>query len=592
MRLIVSMFDSPNRGPIDQLKWFLTDVSEAFDFRTFFWLSLSLFFSIFFASIALQQAFSRQYVLQDDARHHVFWMARFVDPELFPRDIIADYFQSIAPAGYATLYRAMAGVGVDPYLFNKLLPMCLGLITTAFCFGVCMQLLRVPAAGFMASLLLNQSLWMRNGLVSGTPRAFISPLFLAFMFLLLRRSIVLSVASIALMALFFPSTMFIALGVLFLRLLRWERRSLHFSHERRDYLLCAAGLAVAVLVLLPYAFRSSGFGPVVTASEARTLPEFLPGGRMVVFRQGFWSYWVTGSHTGMFSSAVFYPMIMCAGLLLPLLMLAQKRFPLTRQTSSGIALLPRIVVASLAMFFAANALLFRLYLPSRFTVNSFRILLAMAAGISTIVLLDAVFRWAKKFPSVARRVAALAAAGLVAAALAFPFVTGPVVDTRYKFGENPELYEFLARQPKDVLIASLANDVENLPMFSRRSILVGRETALPFHKKYYSQIRERAVDLINAQYSTDIAELRNFIQKYGVSFVLVDRNAFTPQYVAGDKWVMQYEPAAKDAVARLKQGEVPALSTLIDRCSVLETNGMSLIPAECILRASSENSSR
>jgi len=452
-----------------------------------------------------------------------------------------------------------------------------------------MRLLRVPAAGFMASLLLNQSLWMRNGLVSGTPRAFISPLFLAFMFFLLRRSIVLSVASIALMALFFPSTMFIALGVLFLRLLRWEKRRPRFSHERRDYLLCAAGLAVAVLVLLPYALRSSGFGPVVTPSEARTLPEFLPGGRMVVFRQGFWSYWLTGSHTGMFSSAIFYPMMMCVGLLLPILMFARNRFPLTRQISSGIALLPGIIVASLAMFFAANALLFRLYLPSRFTVHSFRILFAIAAGISTIVLLDTVFRWASEqpVPSVVRRVAALASVGLIAAALAFPFVTGPVVDTRYKFGENPELYEFLARQPKDILIASLANDVENLPMFARRSILVGRETALPFHKMYYSQIRERAVDLINAQYSTDIAELRNFIQKYGVSFVLVDRNAFTPQYLAGDKWVMQYQPAAKDAVARLNRGEVPALSRLIDRCSVLETNGMSLIPSECILQSNS-----
>jgi len=188
LRLNVSMVDTPNRKPIDQLKWFLTDISEAFDFRTLFWFGLSLLFSIFFASLALQQAFSRQYVLQDDARHHVFWMARFVDPELFPRDLIADYFQSIAPAGYAMLYRAMAAVGVNPYLFAKLLPMCLGLITTAFCFAVCMQLLRAPAAGFMASLLLNQSLWMRNGLVSGTPRSFISPLFLAFMFFLLRRS--------------------------------------------------------------------------------------------------------------------------------------------------------------------------------------------------------------------------------------------------------------------------------------------------------------------------------------------------------------------------------------------------------------------
>lgn len=589
------MRGDPNskHGFIAALESLLTvEISRSFDPRNLFWLGVSLVFSIAFGARALEQAFSSNYVLQDDWRQHLFWMARLTDPGLFPHDVIADYFQSVAPVGYTTLYRTAASLGLDPVVFGKLLPMALGLITTALCFAVSMRVLRVPAAGFIGSLLLNESLWMRNGLVSATPRAFISPLFLAFMYFCLRRWMLLSLAVIALMGLFFPSIMFIGLGVLFLQLVKWGNGRPHLSRDRRDYLFCAAGLAVAIVVLLPYALRSSGFGPVFTATEARAMPEFLPGGRIVVFRQSFWGYWISGNHTGMFSSAVFSPVTMCAGLWLPIVMLFPNQFPLVRQISNGVALLPRVVATSLALYFAANAVLFRLYLPSRFTVNSFRILLGLAAGISAVVTFDALFRWAaRSLSSLHRSLVTLALAGALTAALALPFLSGTVVDTRYKTGENPRLYEFLAAQPRDILIASLSNEAESLPVFARRSNFVGREIALPYHKGYYSQIRQRAIDLINAQYSPDIAELQGFIRKYGVDYLLVDRNAFAPDYLSGDKWIMQYQPAAKETVARLKQGAAPALSGLMDRCAVLKTNDVVLIAAECVMNDSSDKQS-
>ncbi|HWN99153.1 MAG TPA: hypothetical protein VNS63_07770 [Blastocatellia bacterium] len=577
-----SIAPSDDRNLMAPWQRFLTEpVSRAFDYRTVFWLLLSLVFSMMFASRAMRQAFSSPYVLQDDWRHHVFWMSRLVDPDSLPGDLIADYFQSIAPTGYKMLYSAAASAGIHPFLFAKLLPMALGLITTAFCFAVSMQLLPVPTAAFAGSLLLNQSLWMRNGLVSATPRAFISPLFLAFVFFFLRDSLLPSLVVIALMGLFFPSIMFIAVGVMLLRVVHWDGLRPRLSSDKRDYLACAATLAVTALVLLPYAFRSSGFGPVVTASEARMMPEFLPRGRMVVFRQGFWSYWITGSHTGMFTSGIFAPITMCLGLALPLLFVFRKRFPLANRISNGVEAFPRIIVASLAIFLAANLLLFRLYLPSRFTVSSFRILLALAAGISAIVLLDAAFRWAKQ-----RTLPAVAAAVLAGAAL----ILFPVeVDTRYKIGEAPALYEYLSRQPKSTLIASLSNETDNLPIFAGRSVLVARESALPFHKGYYSQIRQRAGDLINAQYAADITELQGFMLKYGVNYLLVDRNAFTPEYLAGDKWIMQYQPAAKDAVARMNQGIVPALSRLVEQCAAFEGNGMVLISADCVSKAAAES---
>jgi hypothetical protein len=46
------------------------------------------------------------------------------------------------------------------------------LLTTGYCFGVCVQLLPVPMTGFIGALLLNQNLWMQDGLISATPKAF------------------------------------------------------------------------------------------------------------------------------------------------------------------------------------------------------------------------------------------------------------------------------------------------------------------------------------------------------------------------------------------------------------------------------------
>ena len=139
-----------------------------------FWFSLSLAFAIIYSLLEAQQAFSSQYVVQDDARVYVSWMQRFLDPELFPNDLIADYFESVAQPGYKAVYQLGAAIGIDPMVFCKLLPMVLGLITTGYCFGVCLQLLPVPAAGFVSTLLLNQSLWFKDDLVSGTARAFMS----------------------------------------------------------------------------------------------------------------------------------------------------------------------------------------------------------------------------------------------------------------------------------------------------------------------------------------------------------------------------------------------------------------------------------
>ena len=538
---------------------------------------------------ALRQAFGSEYVVQDDARQYLFWMERFLDPTLFPHDLIADYFQSVVPYGYETLYRLMAGVGIHPLFLSKLLPAALGLFTTAYTFGVCMQMLPVPAAGFIASSILNQHLWSSSDLVSATPRAFLYPLFLAFLYYFLRRSLFPCAVAIALQGLFYPQFVFVSVGILILVLLRWEGGGLHLSQDRSAYLFCATSLAVALLVMLIYALKSSQFGPVITGTEARILPEYLRGGRASFFTDDPWRFWLTGKRSGILHEPLKTPLLW-TGVLLPILLRYPSRFPLAQQVSLGAKPLLQIIAASLGMFFAAHALLFRLHLPSRYTTHSLPIVMALAAGIALTVLLDAVFLWKGEQATTGldgRQFLALGSTALLGMVLVlypgFSLLTGrQFSDFQYIVGKMPPLYEFFSRQPKDILIASLENEANNLPTFSKRSILVGNEYSIPYHVGYYRQIHQRATDLIRAQYSQDLAEVRYLIQTYGVDFLLVKRTAFTPQYVATDDWIRQFQPAAEEALARLKRGIIPALAKVIERCYILETKDLIVLQAECI----------
>jgi hypothetical protein len=641
-------------------RWLTTPVEKTSSPQIRFWFGLSLSFAIFYGIQALQPAFSHEYIIQDDARQHVFGLLRFWDPQLFPHDLIADYYQSKAPLGYTTLYRLLAAAGIDPIRASNLLPMILGLIATGYAFGVSMQILPIPAAGFISALLFNYMLWEAPILVGATPRSFAHPLLLVFLYYLLRRSLFPCLIAIALQGLFYPPSVLVTAGILILRLLHWKRGWPRLSLDRSNAILCAAGLGIVFLVLLPQVFDSSNFGPTISGAEAKTLPEFLPGGRVEFFTNNPWDFWFN-SHRSSLSILNWGPPILYAALLLPILLRYPSRFPLARQVTSNIAILVQMIFVSLGLFAIAHALLFKLYLPTRYGIaldDAIRLL----TGSFIIILLDAAFRSCEHFTKISLKTLGIFGASyigvitlywfafyypgekkllvillvlgagvgalclgidgfsqpeklngrsywgqqLLAVAsttvitvllLAYPSLVKDFPKTDYFVGEVPQLYEFLATQPKDTLIASLASEADNIPSFAQRSVLVSREYALPYEVGYYKQIRQRTIDLINAQYSPDPEQVRSFIQKYEVDFWLLDRDAFTPEYIDNpnswsekltSRWIQQYQPAATEAVEQLKQGSVPALAKVMDRCSVFKNDTLMLLQAECIRQESAQ----
>ena len=549
-----------------------------------FWLSLSLTFAAIFALLGLQKAFSSSYVVQDDARQHVFWMERFLDPQLFPNDWIADYFESVAPWGYHAFYRAFAAIGIEPLVFSKLLPPVLGLIATFYGFRLSLQLLPIPFTGFLSCWLLNLVFWMHEDLASATPRAFMLPFFLAFLDYLLRRSIVPCVVLIVLEGLFYPQFVFVFSGLLLFLPFRWHQRRLHLSSERRDYWLCGLGLIAAFLVLLPYVLISTPFDPVVSLAAAKQLPDFHEGGRNPFFSNDPLFFWFTGIRSGIFPT--FQPFFLGFGFLLPILLYLPTRLPLVQQITRKTFILLQITIVALGLFVAAHLLLFKLHLPSRYTAYTLRFALVYAAAIVLTLLFDAGLRWlvqSSRSKPVSRSMVWGFLALLMAALLLSPSYEYSFMRVNYKTGRTPQLYEFFAQQPKDIMIASLAQEIDFVPTFSRRSILVGREYAIPYHAGYIDRFRERANDLIRAQYSLDRNELKDVIQRHSIDFWVLSRDAFQPATLT-KTWIRQYPQAIQTAARNLKRGR-PVLRQLQRSCSVLQEANLIVLEANCILQA-------
>ncbi len=558
--------------------------------NTAYWWGLGASFAIalFYSLWALKLSLAHPFIVQDDARQHVFWMQRFLDPGLFPNDPIADYFQSVAPWGYSKLYQLATALGIHPLLMNKLLPSVLGLVMTYFCYGIAIELLPLSSGGaitgVIASWLLNQNLWLQDGIVSGTPKSFLYPTLLAFLYFFLRRSLWPCLVMLLLQALFYPLGVFLSSGVLALACLRWQGWRPQWG-SGVDIRFCAMGIGTAIAVLLPYIFSSSAFGPVIDAAQARALPEFQMGGRSAFFNDANpWDFWLNGGRSSLRISAALRPDGTYAVFLLPILLRFKQLTGV--QALRNLSLFPQLFFASLGWFFLAHITLFKLHLPSRYSQHSLRILGVLAAAIALTLLLQALQTWLGNslITNRGRQALALISTGLL---LLWLFIV-PLNDSKFPRtynaqGSYPELYRFLQQQPQDIRIASLSQEANNLPSFAQRSIVAGSEYAIPYHWGYYAPFRQRALSLLMAQYSLDLAELQSFIQAEGVDYWLLDEQSFNADSLGSDRWLKAFLPSHAQAIQQLQTG-APALQQYQDRCLALQTQNLRLIDTNCLLQ--------
>ena len=536
------------------------------------WLIAALAVAALYSALALRLAFRSRDLVQDDARQHVFWMWRFIDPTLFPNDLIADYFQAVAPAGYKLLYWIFARFGVDPLVLSKLLPAAIGLLTGYLAFRLFTELMPSARGAFFASVFLGQLVWLKDDVISATPRAFVCPLFLAFMLFLVRSRMLLCLLMVALQALVYPQAGFVALGVLGLHLFKWEERRLRFTRDRRDYMLFFAALCVFAAAILPFAAATARFGPVITREQARTLPELQPHGRSQFFVRGL-SYWIDGPRSGLLPNGN-PPHILALALAAPAcLFFARKKF------RSPVLL--HAALAATIMWAAAHLFLFKLHLPGRYSQWLWQILFAFGAGATVAALWGMVDNWRKRLlhkdsPGVAHAVG-IAPILVAAALIIFPHLKQKFPDNSYVSAQPRQLYDLSRSQPKATLIATLRNAGSLIPVFAQRSVLVSAEHAIPYHKGYYDIIRRRGQDFLRAYFTGNRGELRDFIEKYHVDLIIVSRTPLGPRDAKKLHW---FGEIADD----IPSPERPALIDFIHPTKVWENDAMLVLDAHRIVQ--------
>jgi hypothetical protein len=572
------------------------------------WFGLSMIFSLYFALVSLHYAFSQEYLIQDDARIHIAWLERFIDPELFPDDFLADYFTYFAPVGFKSIYWLGSKIGIKPLILAKILPSILGLVTAIYAYFLSLEISPKSFTAFLSSLLITQLIWSNDDLISATPRAFVYPLLAAFLYYLAKDKLLLCLATMFIMGLFYPQVLLVETTVLTLRYLgnnylkkislilgvnrqeaRGKRQQINrdknyfFGLLNQQFTWLILGLIIAAIALISFYQRSSEWSIVVTASDMHRLPEFNLNGRSYFYGVG-WLKFILAGDSGI-CLPIFPPIVWC-GFALPWLL--NKPSPTIKLITSKVNLLWQVTIASLLMFLTAHLLLLKIHLPSRYTYHTLRFILAIASAIVITVLLDMGRHWllSKKKFKLTEKIAIALVTIFAINVIIFPMIPSILFTwcQNWRIGQSPTIYQYLAQQPKDIMIASLSIDANNIPAFARRSILVGEEFAFAYHPYYYQKIQQRATDLIEAQYSTDKQILLSFIDRYGIDFILLDKTAFTPEYLQTKNWLVysSWQNVTNNAIKKIKSLKSFLLPPLIKTCAVVSTPQADLLDAECI----------
>ncbi|GAB4346505.1 MAG: hypothetical protein Fur0042_12000 [Cyanophyceae cyanobacterium] len=560
------------------------------------WLGLAVGFAIACGWASVTAALAGTYVVQDDARQHLFWMRRYLDPDLFPGDLLADYFQSVAPWGYRLLYWLPAQLGIDPLAVGAWMPALLGLIATVLAFRVTITIAPVPWVGFLAATQLNLTLWVRDDLASATPRAFVFPLFLAFLNGAVRSSWGWTLGAIALLGLFYPQYVLVAVATLTVRaavLAHGRYRGDRAPETLRSLRLALAGVGVGVLTLGLYKLQSSAYGPVISVEQARSLPEFVSGGRAVFFRDDWVAYWLMSHRSSLLPKAIFTPVTLMAAVALPAIAATRRRWTTLATAGPGLALLGQWILGSLLCFGAAHLVLFRLHLPGRYTQYGTMILMPIAAALTWGVVVEILGRGATAWRSWAAR---SLSAVLAACLLLYPFSLGRFPNGQYLGGLAPAVYEFLAALPKDVVIAGITDELDNVPTFARRSVLSAREYGIPYHWGYYQRFRDRVAATLAALYSPELSTVAAFQERYGVDFWLLDDETFTLPHLRAEgswmrenRWFAQFQPAHDQAIAHLQTPPGPALARAIAApCVVFLGSGLQILDGSCLAKLAAD----
>jgi hypothetical protein len=542
-----------------------------------FWFALTVAISIGFALRVSRPALVNPLVVHDDVRQHVFWVPRLHDPSLFAGDWIADYYQSQAPAGYQAVYW-LATLAADAVLASKLLPLGLTITLAAAGFALGRALWGRSDAAALGATLLVWSVWHYDDVASATPRAYALPLLTIQLAALASGRWWLALAVLPLQALFYPLGCALAVVTMGLWAV-WRAGGVMLAV--RDLVRLGVVTLVALVLVGFGQLDAARYGPTVSASTARTMPEFQQGGRAAYFVPDWYRFWVESSRSGFALGprdtllaglpALTIPFVLAA-VLGGWMLVGRLGWSAPPRVPPLGGLLVVLLIGSLLLFTAAHVLLFALYLPARHVQFSLPVVWALAGGLCWMLLGDRLAAWLGTRFGPDRSSRLISGMGLTGAeafglaGMALLALHPPPPGDFYVVGRHPAIYAYLRQTPPDTLVGALPADSNILPMLGQRRILTSFEHALPYQPGYYEPLRERTETFRAAYYAPTLAPLAEVLEEQGIDLVIADTEVLERR-------------------RRAEREHPPALEQVLDRCGVLRERELVVVPAACIRAA-------
>lgn len=505
------------------------------------------------------------YVVNDDVRQQIYWMQRWLDPTLYPRDIINDYARAYVTWGVQALYHT-GGLAFHPLYFTKLVAVALS-AWLGLLFFQTGRALKDERVGLLALAVYWFSPAFMENISGGLARAFAAPLLILFLYALARRSRPLALAALLAQALFIPYVVLLCLVAAGGHLTLWRLGLTKEPPLLRGPLDVLTGIAaLGLAVAWQHGLSAEGFGPLPWASEIAGRPEFYAKGRLdlLPFPSIFWELiarpWA--------AFVPFHPGTTAAGvaascLLLPAMALGARRVDWKALAPQAWAF-GSVFAASLTMYVLARVFALKLFVPSRYLEYTTNIFLCLGAAVLLDPLLHVLFKRCPRSP----RVFGWA---LMLASLLLGVARQHGVEL-YDYSDGRALYAFARSTPSDARFAGPPEVMDNVLTFGQRNVYVSFELAHPWSTGYWAVIGPRLEKLAKACYTTAPDELKRFCQDEGIDFFVVDRRRYTPEFLAAMPF---FEPFG--SMIRLRAQGVQDFAVLSGRFKATQVDADTLV---------------
>lgn len=486
---------------------------------------------IFF--LAHFQALAQYWVINDDVRQQIFWMQQWRDSRLFPGDLLTDYARAYVPWGVKGLYR-LTSLALDPITFSKWLPGLLFVFLGWCLFRIGLRLGSRRLAWFTLGVYWLMPFFLDN-LSGGLARAFAAPLLALFCLSWLAANPWGLGLALLLQALFIPYIFLVGAGATVLAWLAGRRGPgpapswINWGH------LLLVMLGAGLVLWMQHQFNAAGFGPLVSAAHMAGRPEFTAQGRFAILPVPtfFWELIQPWEYLGPFREGGVLGGALGVAVLLGAAVWGGRRLDWQN-------LKPRLqpfwylLLASLLLYILARIFLLKLFVPDRYLMYTLN--LCYCLGLA-LCLEAGVREW-----SCSRGLATTTVALVVILAVLRLQGVG-----LYDYSMYRPLYAALAQTSPKALIAGHPDLMDNALTFGKRPALATFELAHPWSEGYWRRLRPRLTELFAAYYADDPQVVRDFCRKYGISYLVVDDRHFTPEFMAGGRFLVPFnQPLEKE----------------------------------------------